>query len=481
MGHSELIEKLISAVGEDYVHSAHEAMRTYDHDALMIYKGEPGAVVLPSSTEDVSRVMRICHEADVPVIARGAGTCLSGGATPAPGGVLLVTTRMNRIIEVDYENLLARVQPGVINIHLSDETRPNGFHYAPDPSSQMACTIGGNAAENSGGAHCLKYGMTTNHIMAMTVVLSSGEVVQLGADGEEVPGFDLRGFFVGSEGTFALTTEITVRLVPNPEGVRTMLTTFSDMGDACRTVSDIIAAGAVPAAMELMDRYTVEAIEKVMKAGYPQDAAAVLLIELDGLVPSMRSLEAIVREISEKNGCTSFRLAENEKEREALWMGRKKAFGAFGAIAPAYYCLDGTVPRSKLAEVLAEFDEIGKRFGFIITNVFHAGDGSLHPNVLFDDRVPGETVRAVACGSEILRACIRAGGVLSGEHGIGIEKMNEMVEQFDEPTLKMMERMRDAIEPTGLLNPGKIFPGENVLFPIVESGAISARATGMSK
>lgn len=481
MIHSELIEKLMSAVGEDYVHSAHEAMRTYDHDALMIYKGEPGAVVLPESTEDVRQVMAICHEAGVPVIARGAGTCLSGGATPAPGGVLLVTTRMNRILEVDYENLLARVQPGVVNIHLSNETRPNGFHYAPDPSSQMACTIGGNVAENSGGAHCLKYGMTTNHIMAMTVVLSSGEVVQLGADGEEAPGFDLRGLFIGSEGTFALTTEITVRLVPNPEGVRTMLTTFSDVGDACRTVSDIIAAGAVPAAMELMDRYTVEAIEKVMKAGYPQDAAAVLLMELDGLVPSMRPLEEVVREICKKNNCTSFRIAENEEEREALWMGRKKAFGAFGAIAPAYYCLDGTVPRSKLAEVLAEFDEIGKRFGFIITNVFHAGDGSLHPNVLFDDRVPGETVRAVACGSEILRACIRAGGVLSGEHGIGIEKIREMLDQFDEPTLKMMERMRDVIEPTGLLNPGKIFPGEDVLFPVVESGAISTRAAGMSK
>jgi glycolate oxidase len=481
MVQSALIEKLRAAVGEDYVHTAHEAMRAYDHDALMIYKGLPGAVVLPESTEEICRVMEICHEERVPVIARGAGTCLSGGPTPAPGGVLLVTTRMNRILEVDYENLLARVQPGVVNIHLSEMTRPRGFHYAPDPSSQMACTIGGNAAENSGGAHCLKYGMTTNHILGMTVVLSSGEVVRLGSDGEEAPGLDLRGIFIGSEGTFALTTELTVRLTPNPEGVRTMLTTFAEVGDACRTVSDVIAAGAVPAAMELMDRYTVEAIEKVMKAGYPQDAAAVLLIELDGLDPSMRPLESIVREICERNRCTSFRLAESETERESLWMGRKKAFGSFGAIAPAYYCLDGTVPRSKLAEVLAAFDEIGERFGFIITNVFHAGDGSLHPNVLFDDRVPGETERAVDCGSEVLRVCIRAGGVLSGEHGIGIEKMREMVDQFDEPTLKMMERMRDAIEPTGLLNPGKIFPGEDVLFPIAQSGAAMRAAPGMSK
>ena len=478
---SALTEKLIETVGEEYVHTSHAALRSYDHDALMIYKGQPGAVVLPETTEEISRVMRICREENLPIIARGAGTCLSGGATPAPGGVLIVTTRMNRILEVDYENRLARVQPGVINLHLSDETRPHGFHYAPDPSSQMACTIGGNAAENSGGAHCLKYGMTTNHILGMTVVLSSGEVVRLGSDGEEAPGLDLRGFFVGSEGTFAMTTEITVRLTPNPEGVRTMLTTFAEVGDACRAVSDVIAAGAVPAAMELMDRYTVEAIEKVMKAGYPRDAAAVLLIELDGLIPSMRPLEAIIRQACEKNRCTSFRLAESEEERESLWMGRKKAFGAFGAIAPAYYCLDGTVPRSKLAEVLAEFDKIGERFGFIITNVFHAGDGSLHPNVLFDDRVPGETERAVECGAEVLRVCIRAGGVLSGEHGIGIEKMREMADQFDEPTLRMMERMRDAIDPTGLLNPGKIFPGEDVLFPIAQSGGAMRAAPGMSK
>lgn len=481
MNRTALIEMLIKVVGEDYVHTAHAALRAYDHDALMIYKGQPGMVVLPETTKEVSRVMSICREENLPIIARGAGTCLSGGATPAPGGVLIVTTRMNRILEVDYENLVARVQPGVVNLHLSNETRPHGFHYAPDPSSQMACTIGGNAAENSGGAHCLKYGMTTNHILGMTVVLSSGEVVQLGSDGEEAPGLDLRGFFVGSEGTFAMTTEIVVRLTPNPEGVRTMLTTFSEVGDACHTVSDVIASGAVPAAMELMDRYTVEAIEKVMKAGYPQDAAAVLLIELDGLLPSMRPLEVVIRDICDKNRCTSFRLAENEEEREALWMGRKKAFGAFGAIAPAYYCLDGTVPRSKLAEVLAEFDEIGVRFGFTITNVFHAGDGSLHPNVLFNDRVPGETERAVECGAEILRVCIRAGGVLSGEHGIGIEKMREMVDQFDAPTLKMMERMRDVIEPTGLLNPGKIFPGENVLFPIAQSGGAMRAVPGMSK
>lgn len=480
---SSLIERLTTVVGEEYIHTAPEALRAYDCDALTIYKGQPGVVVIPGNREEIQEIARICHEEKLPLITRGAGTCLSGGATPAPGGVLLVTVRMNKIIEVDYENMVARVQPGVVNLHLSNLTRPHGCHYAPDPSSQMACTIGGNAAENSGGAHCLKYGMTTNHILGMEVVLSNGEALYLGSDGEEAPGLDLRGFLVGSEGTFAVMTELTVRLTPNPEGVRTMLTTFSQVGDACRTVSDVIAAGAVPAAMELMDRYTIEAIEKVVKAGYPQDAAAVLLIELDGLESSIRSLETIVREICEQNRCTSFRIAQSDAERESLWMGRKKAFGAFGAIAPAYYCLDGTVPRSKLAEVLANFDEISKEFGFIITNVFHAGDGSLHPNVLFDDRVPGETERAVECGSEVLRVCIRAGGVLSGEHGIGIEKMREMRDQFDEATLSMMTRVRDAIEPTGLLNPGKIFPGEGgeKMFPVAQSGAIARMSAGLSK
>ncbi len=481
MARASLIEKLTAAVGEDYIHTAPEALRTYDCDALTIYKGAPAAVVMPADTGQVRRVAEICREEEAPFIARGAGTCLSGGATPAPGGVLAVFTRMDKILEIDYENRLARVQPGVVNLHLSNATRPHGFHYAPDPSSQMACTIGGNAAENSGGAHCLKYGMTTNHVLAMTVVLSSGEVVRLGADGEEAPGFDLRGFFIGSEGTFAVTTELTVRLTPNPEGVRTMLASFAAVGDACRTVSGIIAAGTVPAALELMDRHTVEAIESVMHAGYPRDAAAVLLIELDGLVSSMKPLESIVRRICEENHCTEFRLAADEAECESLWKGRRGAFGAFGAIAPAYYCLDGTVPRSKLAEVLAEFDRIGERFGLRITNVFHAGDGSLHPNVLFDDRVPNETGRAVECGAEVLRACIRAGGVLSGEHGIGIEKINEMREQFDAPTLAMMGRLQRAVDPGGRMNPGKVLPGGEISFPIARAGGVAKMPAAFTK
>ncbi len=481
MDNAAFVRRLTEVVGEEFIHTDPVALRTYDCDGLTIYKGVPSAVVLPESTEEVRRVVEICREYRVPVIARGAGTGLSGGATPRPGGVLVVFTRMNRILELDYENRLARVQPGVVNLHLSHETLPHGFHYAPDPSSQAACTIGGNAAENSGGAHCLKYGMTTNHILEMVVVLPTGDVVRLGADGEEAPGFDLRGLFIGSEGTFAIITELTVRLTPNPESVRTMLACFSRVGDACRTVSDVIAAGAVPAAMELMDRYTIEAIEAVVQAGYPQDAEAVLLIELDGLPSSIAPLEALIREISEKNGCSSFRVAQTEEEREGLWLGRKKAFGAFGVIAPAYYCLDGTVPRSKLAQVLEEFDEIAARFDLRITNVFHAGDGSLHPNVLFDDGVPGETERAVECGAEVLRACIRAGGVLSGEHGIGIEKIREMKDQFDEATLGIMEGMRDAIDEEGLMNPGKLIPDEENVFPIALGAGVARMGGGMTK
>ena len=475
------IQQLTDVVGEEFIHTDPVALRTYDCDGLTIYKGTPSAVVLPDSAEEVRRIVEICREHQVPLIARGAGTGLSGGATPKPGGALIVFTRMNRIREIDYENRLARVQPGVVNLDLSRETLPRGFHYAPDPSSQAACTIGGNAAENSGGAHCLKYGMTTNHVMEMSVVLPTGEVARLGADGEESPGYDLRGFFIGSEGTFAVTTEITVRLTPNPESARTMLACFSKVGDACRTVSDVIAAGAVPAAMELMDRWTIEAIEAVVRAGYPRDAEAVLLIELDGLPSSIGPLETLVREISERNGCSSFRVAKTEEEREGLWMGRKKAFGAFGVIAPAYYCLDGTVPRSKLAQALEEFDEIASRYGLRITNVFHAGDGSLHPNVLFDDQVPGETERAIECGAEVLRACIRAGGVLSGEHGIGIEKIREMKDQFDEATLGIMERVRDAIDADGLMNPGKLIPDEENVFPVALGGAVARMGGGMTK
>ena len=481
MDSAGFIQKLTDVVGKEYIHTEPVALRTYDCDALTIYKGVPSAVVLPESTEEVSQIVEICRECRVPLIARGAGTGLSGGATPLPGGVLIVFTRMNRILEIDYENRLARVQTGVVNLHLTRKTLPHGFHYAPDPSSQAACTIGGNAAENAGGAHCLKYGMTSNHVLEMTVVLPTGDVVHLGADGEDSPGLDLRGFFIGSEGTFAVITELTVRLTPNPESVRTMLACFSQVGDACRTVSDVIAAGAVPAAMELMDRYTIEAVETVVKAGYPRDAEAVLLIELDGLPSSIKPLETLIRDVCEKNHCSSFNIAQTEEERESLWMGRKKAFGAFGVIAPAYYCLDGTVPRSKLAQVLEEFEKISARYDLRITNVFHAGDGSLHPNVLFDDQVPGETERVIECGAEVLRACIRAGGVLSGEHGIGIEKIREMKEQFDEPTLGIMERVRDAIDEDGLMNPGKIMPDEENVFPVASGGALARMGGGMTK
>ena len=479
--YQSLNKKLSKIVGEDFIHSDPIAMKTYDCDALTLYKGTPIFVVLPETSEQVSQIVKVCLENEIPIIARGAGTCLSGGATPVPGGVLIVFTRMNKILELDFENRLARVQPGVVNLELTKATLSNGFHYAPDPSSQMACTIGGNVAENSGGAHCLKYGMTTNHVLGMKVVLSSGEILQIGSDTNEVGGIDLRGFFIGSEGTFGIITEIIVRLTPNPAGVKTMLASFKEVGDACRTVSEIIASGAVPAAMELMDKYTIEAIETVVKAGYPKGAAAVLLIELDGFISSMQPLEKIVKDICELNSCTSFKLASNEKEREDLWMGRKKAFGAFGAISPSYYCLDGTVPRSKLAQVLAEFENIGEKFSLRITNVFHAGDGSLHPNVLFNENVPGEVERAIDCGSEILKACIRVGGVLSGEHGIGIEKIREMKDQFDESTLETMDNLRSVVDPIGFFNPGKVIPNDEFVFPISIGQSFSSKFAGITK
>ena len=479
--YEKLNQELLKIVGEDFIHSDPIAMKTYDCDALTLYKGTPIFVVLPETSEQVSQIVKICLENEVPIIPRGAGTCLSGGATPVSGGVLIVFTRMNKVLELDFQNRIARVQPGVVNLELTKMALPHGFHYAPDPSSQMACTIGGNVAENSGGAHCLKYGMTTNHVLGIEVVLSSGEILQIGSDAQEIGGLDLRGFFIGSEGTFGVITEITVRLTPNPEGVKTMLASFEEVGDACRTVSEIIASGAVPAAMELMDKYTIEAIETVVKAGYPKGAAAVLLIELDGFISSMQPLEKIVKDICESNSCTSFNLASDETERESLWMGRKKAFGAFGAISPSYYCLDGTVPRSKLAQVLAEFEEIGERFNLRITNVFHAGDGSLHPNVLFDENIPGEVERAIDCGSEILRACIRVGGVLSGEHGIGIEKIREMKDQFDESTLDTMDSLRSTIDPIGFFNPGKVIPNEEYVFPISIGQGFSSKFLGLTK
>ncbi|MFQ5895663.1 MAG: FAD-linked oxidase C-terminal domain-containing protein [Nitrospinota bacterium] len=466
MDRSQLIQEVIALVGEENAFTEPAALMAYECDALSIYKSKPAVVVLPGSAEEVVALVKLCARARAPLVARGAGTGLSGGALPVEGGVLIVFTRMNRILEVDLPNRRAVVEPGVVNLHLTQHVSRWGYYYAPDPSSQMACSIGGNAAENSGGPHCLKYGVTTNHILGLEVVLPSGEVVWLGGRTEEAPGYDLRGYFIGSEGTLGIITKVVVRLLPDPEGVKTMLSVFSTIRDACQTVSDIIAAGIIPAALEMIDQPTIQAVERTLHVGYPEDAAGVLLIELDGLVSSMGPLEEEIRAICQKNRATEFRLARDEDERVRLWMGRKKAFGAYGAIAAGFYCLDGVVPRSKIADVLEEFERIGARHGLRIANVFHAGDGNLHPIILFDDRIPEETERAVACGSDILKLCVEVGGALTGEHGVGVEKLPEMPVQFSQETLDVMRSLRAVFDPAGIMNPGKVIPTPGVCLEI---------------
>jgi len=415
-------------------------------------------VVLPKNTEEVQGVVRVAQQHKACIVPRGAGTGLSGGALPHENGVLIGFGRMNQILEVDLLNRRAVVQPGVVNLHLSQAVKKHGYYYAPDPSSQAACTIGGNAAENSGGPHCLKYGVTTNHVLGFEMVLPDGEVVELGGPVEDMPGFDLRGVCIGSEGTLGVITKITVRLLPLPEGVKTMIAVFNSMECACDAVSDIVANGLIPAALEMIDRHTIQVVEKTLKSGFPESAAAVLLIELDGPVAGMEEWVRVIEGICRRNDATQFRVAQNEEERAKLWAGRKNAFGAFGQVSPNFYCLDGTVPRSRIAEAIRRIEAVGRKYGLLIANVFHAGDGNLHPLILFDDRKPGETDRVIEAGSEILHACVELGGSLSGEHGIGIEKMMDTPAEFSEVALAMMKTVKGIFDPEGRCNPAKIFP-----------------------
>jgi glycolate oxidase subunit GlcD len=434
-------------------------LRVYECDGLPLHKEPPGAVALCASRDEVVAVVKWCHEKGIPFVPRGAGTGLSGGATPAPQSVILDLNRMNRVLRVDLENRFAVVEPGVINIKLTQAVEKQGFHYAPDPSSQKACTIGGNVAENSGGPHCLKYGMTTDHILGLEVVLPDGEIARLGGPLAEGPGYDLTGVFVGTEGTFGVVTEVTVRLVPNPQAIRTFLAIFDRMSLACRTVADITRQGILPAALEILDQLTIRAVEaSVFRAGYPQDAAAVLLVEIDGLEASLDEDEARIRAIAAANQALDLRVARDAAERLQLWKGRKGAFGAMGRINTDLYVLDGVVPRTRLEAVLEEVYEIASRHRVTLSNVFHAGDGNLHPNISYDGRDADERARVLAAGREILEACVRAGGSISGEHGIGLEKMDFMPLCFDPEDLALQVEMREAIDPRRLSNPCKIFP-----------------------
>ncbi len=454
---ADLLSELAKLFPGPRLVSAPEALFVYECDAQRFDRGQPLALVFPETTAEVQAAVRACAARGVPFLPRGAGTGLSGGAV-ARGAVLISTARMNAIREIDAANRTAWVEPGVVNAHLSRAVARHGLHYAPDPSSQNACTIGGNVAENSGGPHTLKYGVTTNHILALEVVLPDGEVINLGSPVADAPGFDLLSPFVGSEGTFGIATKILVRLTPVPEGIKTVLAIFDDVGDACRAVSEILRRGVTPAALEMIDQTTLRAVEAWIHAGFPLDAAAVLLVEVDGLVEELEPQAERVLAACRACGVRDVRVARDEAERAKFWKGRKQAFGALGRVAPNAYLHDGVIPRTKLPEVLEAIAGVSARHGVIIANVFHAGDGNLHPTVLYDERKPGDLERVRAASEEILELVLAMGGALSGEHGIGLEKIAYMGAMFTESDLEQMRKLRRLFDPRELCNPGKVIP-----------------------
>ncbi|HUF01770.1 MAG TPA: FAD-linked oxidase C-terminal domain-containing protein [Gaiellaceae bacterium] len=451
------VAELRAAVGGEHTITEPEQLRVYECDGLTGHRAVPEVVVLPGSTEEVQAVVRACQRERVPFVARGAGTGLSGGATPVAGGVVVSLARMNRILEVDLPSQRVVVGPGVANLDVTHAVAASGFFYAPDPSSQQVCTIGGNVAENSGGAHCLKHGFTVHHVTGLTLVLPDGDVVELGGKALDPDGPDLLGVVVGSEGTLGIVTEITLRIVQTPEVVHTLLAGFETMDAAGAAVSDIVAAGIVPSAIEMMDRLTIEAAERAVAPGYPVGAGAVLLVELDGVTEQVDEDVADVERICRECGAFEIRTATDDLARALLWKGRKSAFAAMGRIATDYYVQDGVVPRTRLPEILRRIEELSLQHGLQVGNVFHAGDGNLHPLVLYDADA-GETERARELAEAILDACLEAGGSLTGEHGVGMDKACSMPGMFSERDLQTFERLRRAFDPEGLCNPGKIIP-----------------------
>ncbi|GIH68665.1 FAD-linked oxidase C-terminal domain-containing protein [Sphaerimonospora thailandensis] len=475
------VDRLAARLGElfpaDALITDPVRLRTYECDGLTYHRATPGVVVLPESAEQVAAVVKLCDEHGVPFVARGSGTGLSGGALPRTDGVLIVTSRMRRILEIDIPNRRVVAEPGVTNLAITEAVRDQGYYYAPDPSSQQICSIGGNVAENSGGAHCLKYGFTVNHVIAVEIVTPDGEIVTLS---EQDPGFDLLGTFIGSEGTLGITTEITVRLSRTPEAVTTLLAAFADIEGGGRAVSAVISAGVVPAAIEMMDALAIEAAEAAVDCRYPAGAGAVLIVELDGPGAEVTHQFAAVERICRDSGAFEIRVAASAEERAAIWKGRKSAFAAVGRISPAYIVQDGVVPRTSLPGVLAGIDRLQEEFGIRVANVFHAGDGNLHPLVLFDDAVPGEGERAEDVSGRILDLCVEHGGSITGEHGVGVDKAKFMPRMFSEDDLDTMQLVRCAFDPRNLSNPGKIFPTPRLcgevpgvrrgVHPLVESG-----------
>ncbi len=457
-GKDHLIQSLRQLLPFESVLTEAEDLRPFECDGLSVYRRLPMVVVLPETIEQVQTIMRLCHQAKVPVVARGAGTGLSGGALPLEDGVLLSLAKFKQILNIDPQNAMATVQPGVRNLAISEAAAVHNLYYAPDPSSQIACSIGGNVAENSGGVHCLKYGLTVHNILQLKIVTVDGELVTIGGETLDAPGYDLLALMTGSEGMLGIIVEVTVKLLPKPERAQVLLAAFDDIAKAGEAVGAIIAAGIIPAGLEMMDKLAIQAAEDFVHAGYPREAEAILLCELDGTNAEVSEQIMVAREVLKQHGATEVRTAKDETERQMFWKGRKSAFPAVGRISPDYYCMDGTIPRSQLPKVLRRMRELSEEYNLLVANVFHAGDGNLHPLILFDANKPGELERTEEFGSRILELCVEVGGTITGEHGVGTEKIDQMCMQFESAELSQFHAVKAAFDPEGLLNPGKAVP-----------------------
>lgn len=455
---AEIAIALRKIIPHDAVIDDHDALRPYESDGLTAYRQSPLLVALPETTEQVSLILAWCYANGVKVVPRGSGTSLSGGALPLADAVLLGLGKFKKILEIDYDDRVVVAQPGVTNLAITQAVEERGFFYAPDPSSQIACSIGGNVAENSGGVHCLKYGLTTNNVLGVELVLMDGEIIRLGGRQLDPAGLDLLGVIIGSEGLLGVVTEVTLRILPAPQTARALLIGFPTIDGAGKCVADVIAAGIIPAGMEMMDKPAIHAAEAFVQVGYPLDVEALLIVELDGPVAEVDALIPQVERIAHDNGAVSCRISMDEAERSAFWMGRKAAFPAVGRLSPDYYCMDGTIPRRRLSEVLQRMILLSEQYGLDVANVFHAGDGNLHPLILYDANKDGDLAKAEAFGNDILRLCVEVGGVLTGEHGVGVEKRDLMPEMYSEVDLAHQERIKCAFDPELLLNPGKVFP-----------------------
>jgi glycolate oxidase len=458
MPETRIIGQLRSQLPAQCVLSSIEELRPYECDGLSAYRNLPLAVVIPETVEQVQETLRLCAASNVPVVARGAGTGLSGGALPVSGGILLSMARFNRILDIDTQNRTARVQPGVTNLSVSKAAGPHGLYYAPDPSSQLACSIGGNVAENAGGVHCLKYGLTVHNILELEVLTIDGEHLTIGSQALDSPGYDLLALMTGSEGLLGIITEVTVRLLPTPDAAQVVLAAFESVEAAGAAVTDVIASGIIPAGLELLDNPAIRAVEEFLQTGYPADAAAILLCEVDGAAADVAAQTEQVSSVFNAAGATRLQVSRDESERLLFWAGRKSAFPAMGRLSPDYYCMDGTIPRKHLARVLNGIAELSDEYGLPICNVFHAGDGNLHPLILYDANTPGELERTEELGGRVLELCVSVGGTITGEHGVGMEKINQMCVQFNSDELTQFHAVKSAFDPHGLLNPGKAIP-----------------------